>query len=194
MSRLKIQIDFDGICYHWEKTARYMLREVLPNSPYKNDPSLERESTHWNYIEHNVAPEHWKWLWSEGVKLGLFRHGHLWKGTIQAVRRLAELGDVIVVTHRPRSAVLDTLACLAYHNMPISGLHILTDQQKKSSVVTDGFFLDDKPENCIDVNDTGADVWLMDRPWNRHCNWPQRCHSWHEFVQYVWAAKTAGVA
>jgi uncharacterized HAD superfamily protein len=186
--RLRIGIDLDGVCYHWEKTARYMLREILPNSPYKGDPSLERPSTGWDYIEHNVAPEHWKWLWSEGVKLGLFRYGHMFKGTIEAVRKLAQLGDIIVITHRPAAAVPDTLAWLAYQQLPLAGVHILTHQEPKSTVEPCDFFLDDKPENCIDMNDTGAEVWLMDRPWNRHCIWPNRAYSWHNYLSAVWQA------
>jgi uncharacterized HAD superfamily protein len=165
-----------------------MLREILPNSPYKGDPSLERPSTGWDYIEHNVAPEHWKWLWSEGVKLGLFRYGHMFKGTIEAVRKLAQLGDIIVITHRPAAAVPDTLAWLAYQQLPLAGVHILTHQEPKSTVEPCDFFLDDKPENCIDMNDTGAEVWLMDRPWNRHCIWPNRAYSWHNYLSAVWAA------
>jgi uncharacterized HAD superfamily protein len=184
--RLRIGLDIDGVMYHWEKTARYMLREILPNSPYKGDPALERPSTGWNYIEHNVAPEHWKWLWSEGVKLGLFRYGHMFKGTIEAVRHLAELGDIIVITHRPAAAVPDTLAWLAYQQLPLAGVHILTHQEPKSTVEACDFFLDDKPENCIDMNDTGAEVWLMDRPWNQHCNWPNRATSWNHYLAAVW--------
>jgi uncharacterized HAD superfamily protein len=186
--RLRIGIDLDGVCYHWEKTARYMLREILPNSPYKGDPALERPSMGWDYIEHNVAPEHWKWLWSEGVKLGLFRYGHMFKGTIEAVRKLAQLGDIIVITHRPAAAVPDTLAWLAYQQLPLAGVHILTHQEPKSTVEPCDFFLDDKPENCIDMNDTGAEVWLMDRPWNQHCNWPNRAYSWHNYLAAVWQA------
>jgi 5'(3')-deoxyribonucleotidase len=187
--RTPIHLDLDGVCYQWDKTARYMLREVLPNSPYKNDPALLRESTHWDYIEHYIAPEHWRWLWSDGVKLGLFRYGHNFPGTIQAIRKLAELGEIFIITHRPKAAVPDTLAWLAYQNLPIAGVHILTEQQPKSSVVKEGFFLDDKLENCIDVNDTDAEAYMMTRPWNRNSTYPQRVSSWDQFVLTVWEAR-----
>lgn len=167
---MKIGVDIDGVCYNWSKTARYMLREILPDSPYGKDGPLGRESTHWDYISENVEPEHWKWLWNEGVKLGLFRHGHLYPGTIKYIRLLSELGEIIAITHRPRQAVNDTLSWLEFQRLPLSGVHILTDQQPKSTVTPHcDFYIDDKPENCIELlNTTRGKVCLMDREWNQH--------------------------
>jgi uncharacterized HAD superfamily protein len=164
---MRIGVDLDGVLYEWEKTARYMLREVLPNSPYPKDGPLGQTSADWNYIENNVDPEHWGWLWTEGVGLGLFRHGHMFPGTIKYMRMLADLGEVIIITHRPKAAVPDTLAWLGYQQLPLSGIHILTNEEPKSGVKVD-YFIDDKVENCLDVyQNTGATVFLMNRPWNQ---------------------------
>jgi uncharacterized HAD superfamily protein len=166
---MRIGLDIDGVLYSWEKTARYMLREVLPNSPYTKDGPLGHKSTHWNYIQENVSPQDWKWLWNEGVRLGLFRHGHLFPGTIKCVRRLADMGDVVVITHRPKQAVEDTLAWLTYQRLPLAGVHILSGQEPKSSVKPlCNVYIDDKPENCDDLAmRTGASVFIMDREWNQ---------------------------
>jgi uncharacterized HAD superfamily protein len=165
---MRIGLDIDGVMYKWDKTARYMLRDVLPNSPYKE--LLKQESQGWDWIKDNVAPEHWEWLWTEGVRLGLFRYGHLYPGTIQAVRTLAERGhEIVLITHRPKQAVTDTLAWLGMLDLPISGLHLLTNQEPKS-LVRPGceVYLDDKPENVEDLywKADGA-VCLMRRPWNK---------------------------
>lgn len=185
----RIGLDIDGCMYQWDKTARYMLREVLPNSPYKRDGPLGHASLHWDYIMQNVDPAHWKWLWTEGVRLGLFRHGHLFPGAIQAVRALAELGDVVVITHRPKAAVDDTLAWLAFQQLPLSGVHLLTEQEPKSNVQPRcDVYLDDRPENCTDLGEhTYGSVALMDRPWNQGFETPivHRVHSWPEFVMWV---------
>lgn len=183
---MRFGIDIDGVMYQWSKTARYMLREILPNSPYTQDGPLGNESTSWDYIQDNVAPEHWRWLWKEGVQLGLFRHGHLYPGTIKAIRQLAELGDVIAITHRPKSAVPDTMAWLAYQQLPLAGVHILTNQEPKSSVEKCDIYLDDKPANCIDLNDTGGIVFKMARPWNTQFIWPDTVATWPEFMSQVW--------
>jgi uncharacterized HAD superfamily protein len=189
---MRIGVDIDGVMYMWEKTARYMLREILPNSPYKKEGPLGATSDGWDYIQNNVDPAHWKWLWKEGIPLGLFRHGHLYPGTIKAIRRLAELGDVVAITHRPKSAVHDTLAWLAYQNLPLSGLHILTDQEPKSKVEPKcEVYIDDKPENVEDfLRGTNARlVALMSRPWNENfMEWSPRCRrvdNWQQFIDAV---------
>lgn len=164
---MRIGVDIDGVMYHWDKTARYMLREVLPDSPYKD--ALNEPGLYWNHIQDQVSKEHWSWLWSEGVRLGLFRHGHLFKGTIVAMRQLAELGDVIAITHRPKAAVNDTMAWLSYQQLPVSGVHILTNQEAKSGVQHCDAYIDDKPENCEDylLNTKAPIVAMPARPWNR---------------------------
>lgn len=187
---MRIGLDIDGVMYKWDKTARYMLREVLPNSPYKQ--LLTVESKGWDWIKENVAPEHWKWLWNEGVRLGLFRYGHLYPGTIQAVRRLAEIGEVVLITHRPKEAVTDTLAWLGLLNLPIAGLHLLTAGEPKSLVQpTCDVYLDDKPANVEDLakHTTARTVCLMRRPWNFHYRpWPEsirEVYDWSQFVRLV---------
>lgn len=183
MKAKRIGVDVDGVMYQWSKTARYMLREVLPNSPYSKDGPLGIESLSWNYIQENVDPLHWKWLWTEGVRLGLFRHGHLYPGTIQAIRRLADVGDIIIITHRPKAAVVDTMAWLSYQQLPIAGIHVLVNQEPKSTVPQCDVYIDDKPENCEDLEkNTEGRVWMMNRPWNQASAFP-RVYSWQDFEQ-----------
>jgi uncharacterized HAD superfamily protein len=188
---MRIGLDIDGVMYKWDKTARYMLRDVLPNSPYKE--TLQTESQGWNWIKDNVSPEHWEWLWTEGVHLGLFRYGHLYPGTIQAVRRLAEIGDVVLITHRPKMAVTDTLAWLGLLNLPLAGVHLLTNQEPKSLVQPQcDVYLDDKPDNFVDLreNTKAKLVALMRRPWNASfsAGWTNRTtvvKDWAEFIDEV---------
>ena len=188
---MRIGLDIDGCMYQWDKTARYMLREVLPDSPYSHDGPLGRISEHWDYIQKHVTAEHWKWLWTEGVRLGLFRHGHLFPGAVQAARALAEIGDVVAITHRPKAAVSDTLAWLSFQQLPLSGVHLLTGQEPKSTVHPQcDVYLDDKPENCVDLKDhTRGVVAVMSRPWNE--SWVnedyaiKRVYDWPEFVAWV---------
>lgn len=185
---MRIALDIDGVMYMWEKTARYMLREVLPNSPYKE--VLQQESTGWDWIKQQVLPGHWEWLWKQGVELGLFRYGHNYPGTIQAVRELATIGEVILITHRPKVAVNDTLAWLAYQNLPITGVHLLTNQQNKAGVNPKcDVYLDDKPRNCVDLAaGTKGHVFLCRQPWNASWEVPLNIgvvDSWPEFIEKV---------
>lgn len=183
----RIGIDIDGVCYQWTKTARYMLREVLPNSPYTKDGPLGRECTEWDYIKHNVAPKHNTWLWNEGIKLGLFRHGHLFPGTIKALRKLDTLGDLIAVTQRPLRAAEDTYAWIAYHRLPFKEVHILQGEPK-TRIIPCQAFIDDKPENCYDIASAwGWMVAMPDRPWNQGYENAavERIFSWDQFIDMV---------
>lgn len=196
---MRIGIDLDGVCYQWTKTARYMLREILPNSPYTKDGPMGTECTEWDYIKHNVAPEHNKWLWDEGVKLGLFRHGHLFPGTIKALRALDKLGDLVAITQRPTRAINDTMAWIAFHGLPFREVHVLQGQSK-TSVRRCDLYIDDKPENCAELyarweGTRSAAVCLPDRPWNQHFDAPDagcvRTYSWDDFVQIARRIKHA---
>jgi len=189
---MRIGVDIDGVMYKWIKTAHYMLREVMPNSPYKGKNDLlhgdESQVTHFDWTREVVGEVYWEWLFTEGVRLGLFRYGHLYPGTIVAMRELAKLGEIIIITHRPKNAVNDTLAWLAYLDLPIAGVHILTDGEPKSSVHPQcELYIDDKPENVRDLMmHTGATAIAMpDRPWNKqpiaHLG-VHRMYSWGDFI------------
>lgn len=187
---MKLGIDVDGVLYKWSKTARYLLREALPNSPYKvAGHPLHTESTHWGYIEEHVSKAHWRWVWTEGVRLGLFRHGHIIKGAMEGMRALADDGhDLFIITHRPKAAVTDTLQWLAFCDFKLAGVHILTDQQPKSTVKCD-VYVDDKPDNVEDLvaNTDARLVALFDAPWNQGHEEPgvTRVANWAEFVNLV---------
>lgn len=193
---MRIGLDIDGVMYKWDNSARYMMREVLPNSPYRDLPAFKEEAPYWNWLPDNVAPEHWEWLWSEGVRLGLFRYGNLYRGTVQAVRKLATLGEVVLITHRPKQAVRDTLAWLGMLDLPISGLHLLTNMEPKSGVkpLCD-VYLDDKPENVEDLflNTGGKNSCLMRRRWNNMfvplTGSQDEMHDWDDFIRHVEALK-----
>lgn len=168
---MRIGVDIDGVLYHWSKTARYLLREVLPNSPYTKDGPMGKESTYWNYIPDNISKDHWSWLWNEGVAKGMFRNGHLIHGALEGCRALRKAGhQLIIITHRPAPAVNDTLAWLSFQQLDLAGVHIQTSQEPKSSVRPFcDVYIDDKYENCHDLlNNTPARlVCLYDQPWNQ---------------------------
>jgi 5'(3')-deoxyribonucleotidase len=162
---MDLAIDVDGVQYEWDKTARYLMRV------YRGHPVLGpmgRESTSWDYIQQHVSPGDWEWLWTEGVRLGLFRYGHLVQGAVVGLRQLVEEGHRIsAVTHRPPSAVRDTVAWLTLLDLPWTGIHILTNQEPKSAVAAD-VLVDDRIENIQDWEaSTGNLGILFGRAWNK---------------------------
>lgn len=182
---MRLGIDIDGCMYQWDRTARYLLRDEFG---YPKDGPLGQQSQYWDYIKAHVEPAHWNWLWTGGVKAGLFRHGHLYKGTMRTLRALADDGhDLVVITHRPASAVNDTLEWLAFLRLPLAGVHILTNQEPKSEIPCD-IYIDDKPGNITDYLLNTSDVAvLMDRPWNQgyFAADAPRVGTWEEFAGII---------
>lgn len=189
---MDIVVDCDGVLYEWGRTACYMLRE------YKGYTNLARVAPDWDYYERMVEKEDWKWLWNEGVPLGLYRHGHSVKGSLDGIRALKNMGhNLYFVTHRPENGIKDTISWLDHRFggeviYPWSGVHILTSQESKTSVPAD-VYIDDKRENISDVMlNTGAKAVVFDQPWN----WGSlpgdgdagrfaRCKGWPEVIAAI---------
>jgi 5'(3')-deoxyribonucleotidase len=190
MSRARVGLDLDGVVYEWDKTARYMLREVcpVPMTSYVRR-LLEEESRSWDYIEDCVPPAAWNWLWSEGVRLGLFRYGHVVRGAINGVRELSRFADIEVITHRPANAVEDTLGWLSFMKLPLRGVHLLTHQEPKAAVKPAfDLYIEDKPENCNGLSQIGS-VIMFARPWNEGAYLYERVHrveGWPAVLEVAW--------
>ena len=167
----RIGLDLDGVAYDWDKTARYMMRQHYINTGRPVPVELNIPAQSWDWINYAVEPDDWKWLWTEGIAEGLFRYGHIVKGAIEGVQELNELGEVTVITSRPKAAVHDTLVWLStmFDKAPISGLVIQTERdQKKSDVVpVPDVYIDDALHNARDILElTKSEVVLFNQPWN----------------------------
>lgn len=156
MSRLVI--DLDGVCYEWDRTARYMLRT------YKGYDWMVVPSTDWWSIKDSIAPADWDWLWTEGVKRGLFRYGHMVKDTRWALEQLSQKHTITIATSRPPTAVNDTAEWVAlyFKDIPLEGLHI---GENKADLPGD-VLIDDRPSNIQEWNKTGRNALIFDQPWN----------------------------
>lgn len=158
---MKIAVDLDGVCYEWSRTARYMLREYLGL-----DIHGEAQTWDWN-IDEGVSKPDWDWLWSDGVKQGLFRYGHMVKGARLGLESLIRQGHTIeIATHRPANAVNDTLDWLSlyFRDIPVHGIHILSNGEPKSSVACD-LLIDDKMQNATEWVKSGRPALQFMRPW-----------------------------
>lgn len=163
---MKLAIDLDGVVYDWQRTYRYMLRVYRGIAL----PPVADFWFHWNAPDAYTSPEDRKWMWSEGVRLGLFRYGHVETGAIVSLHRLAQAGhELVVVTHRPKQAVNDTLDFCSYLAGDLwkwSGILILTEQESKTVASAD-ILIDDKDQNVIEWAKSGRIAVLFDQPWNR---------------------------
>ena len=164
---MRIGVDLDGVVYEFHRTVRYMLnhyREMdLP-------PADELFKEWW---PREVSKEDWDWVFSEGIKLGLFRYGHMTRGARVGLQALHDAGhDLLIITHRPETAVNDTIdwASLYFRDIPLAGINILSHGEPKYGVKAD-LLIDDKWENVRDwmeqtsITEARRAI-LFDAPWN----------------------------
>jgi 5'(3')-deoxyribonucleotidase len=187
MKTTAVALDLDGVLYEWHRTVRYMMREyqgvMMPDDAWDT----------WDAHKLYYTPEQERWLWSEGVGLGLFRYGHVVKGAIIGMRALQLSGyRLYVVTHRPRNAVPDTIAWLNLLQKPgvvtFDGVAILSDGQPKSTIEAD-ILVDDKPENIQEWHGHGKRAIIYDQQWNRDFQWQDRAMNWAHLTRMLTGGK-----
>lgn len=182
-ARSRLGLDLDGVVYDFHSIARFLLSMRVGYDL----PPVEEIWSSWNGHLMHVSNEDDEWLWDKGVELGLYRHGHVLKGSIEALREIDEMVDIVVITHRPRPARQDTLAWLSFNQIPTSEIHMLHAREPKWKVPCD-FYLDDKLDTVIDIS-THAMMTSMpllwDRPWNRAGGYAPRVRQWSEVVEWI---------
>lgn len=179
---MRIAVDLDGVVYEFQRTFRYMMREYRGIEM----PPVEEFWFAWDSQKQYGTEEDHAWMWSEGVAQGLFRYGHMWQGARIGLQALHDAGhELLVVTHRPESAVTDTLDWVAYHfrDIPLVGCDILSGGQPKTSVKWDAI-VDDKPENVVEALASNRRGLLFNQPWNQkyHIVASERVYGWKGVV------------
>ena len=130
----------------------------------------DREDLEWDHSVWNCGrpDSDWRWLNEPEQVNRVYRHAHLFGGAIEFVDELAKLGDVVIITKRPRAAVNVTMEWLLFNRLPFSEVHVLADVPKSSVRPVCDAYIDDSPEVCGELHGaTNARIILQDRPWNQ---------------------------
>jgi 5'(3')-deoxyribonucleotidase len=161
-ARPRAGIDLDGVLHEWSPTARQILFDKLG--------LVISESQTYNWIKDECArlgkPEAWGWLWREAVP-AMFS-GEPYPGAIDAIHRLQQTHDIVIVTKRPRGAIIPTFRWLALHGIEAVEVIVLTDPTARKSVVECDWYVDDSPEVIEELWRAGKRVYAFDQPWNRN--------------------------
>lgn len=177
---LRIVVDIDGVLFDWDASAR----ELLAHHRNVSVPPFE----HWDFVQDHVSHEDWRFLWNEGIELGLFRNKAPYPNAQKGVERLQQLGHVAFVTSRPYSACRDTFSWLSRY-FDARECHILNGSLKSSVLPQANVYIDDSPQVIGDlIENTDSPIVVFHREWNR--NVPEtdrvvRAHGWEEVVQVV---------
>lgn len=182
---MRINLDLDGVCYAWDKTARYMLRRKLAQEGRPIPVELFSPSPHWHSIEEVVEPADWEWLWDEGVDLGLFRYGHCITGAIEGTEVLGRLGELRIVTARPHRAIQDTYDWIGFMFNRANILDVVFTDDKHE--VDADVYVDDAPHHAVKLHGMGKKIIVFQQPWN-NCIAPDcgiQVSGWPAVVQAV---------
>ena len=176
----RIALDLDGVCYNYSATAVFLLNH------YKGYNLDWTETNSWDWLKEQVSNNDWLWLWSGGVREGLFRYGSLIKGAAEGVKELSKFGKICAVTSRPTSAINDTLEWLAFMKWPVAEVHILSNGENKAQVRPD-LAIDDAPHNIEDYVLSDIPSILFMQKHNRwytgfHDNLMYRAEGWKDVL------------
>lgn len=187
--RPRAGVDLDGVVYQWEPTARGLLHahwgvEISESQTWgwiadrlveRLGPALGKEATSWLYRY-------------EGAAAGLWRLGEPYPDAIEALQRLSVSHDVVIITKRPRVALVDTAEWLLRHGVFPMELIVQPpdDSRPKSSVLCD-WYVDDRGANVDELSEHCPEsrVFLMDRPWNQEPTSGERVFGWLDLLEKV---------
>lgn len=191
---MQLFVDIDGVLLNFEHAFVRWLNERLGLGL-----PADYEAESWDF-EEVLTPEMLRGGWQAFLESPLA--GELLPLVApERFNRLAEGHEVHLVTNFPEPYMDKRLANLQatgfrYHSLHYCGLHGYRElrPQSKAEVIQalrtsrgEGLFVDDHPDNCVDVhrNCPGVEVWLMSRRFNRGFEHPaiRRTDGWAALFQ-----------
>lgn len=180
---MRIGLDLDGVVANFNEAASHTYNEKFGYGfdPFQVPPS-------WNWREDQVKPEHVKWFWGLNIKEHFFyKKVEPFEGAQDFVRSLLGIGDVVVLTSRPRDAWQDTIEWWFLYGFPaVNGFNFFAKGGDKWQVPTN-VIIEDNVEYALEYQDkTNAGIILYDWPYNRHIDVGRsRVHNYTEALNTV---------
>ena len=187
MVEFRVGIDLDGVCSPFEEDLRHFAVEHLGYPEHEvSRGGADDEDTKWDFPVHmwGWTPEQFVEACNAAVDAGVLHlHSDPYPGVVEMFNELRGSGySIHIVTARnfgTRSAH-NTADWLREHDLDYDGLHFL----KEKWVVGTDIHLDDSPATFLSMIDHGSDVYLLDRPWNRHVDArDRRVKTYADFVR-----------
>lgn len=168
----RIGLDLDGVVANWAGAAQKWFNEKFGyHLPMVPPPS-------WDWVEEQVKPHEWRALWDEAVPAGFFYFNvKPFPGAVEFVSALGELGDIVILTNRPKISARDTFEWVdtVFSNNAITGMNVFGSGGKEKAQVFCNVLIDDKPANLVgwlegwqlDASMQQRKAILYDMPYNQ---------------------------
>lgn len=190
---MRIGIDCDDVCCNFQKRFVALLHEMYGR------PTLDTAPIDWEWSNCEVTPSEQKEAWVKAAQTK-----NLWAElealpsfdveTVRLLHAVNILHDVFFVTNRfetPGPSPMKQTKYWFYNHANIIAPNVLIAKDKgpMASVLQLDAFIDDKPQNCIDVLEarSKAMVYLMDSSHNQTFNSARipRVKDLKEFLKFI---------
>lgn len=163
---MRIGLDLDGCVVDWTGSVIHNLNRWRgTNIPEGFQPPS------WDWFKENLSSDDWMWIWRGGCE-GIFAGALPLQGAREFVAEASTLGDIIIMTSRPRIVRGTTYRWWASHGMEPahpSGWNFFDSGFHKHKVQVD-VLIEDNAEYAEDYvmydKNEGSMAILIDRPWN----------------------------
>jgi 5'(3')-deoxyribonucleotidase len=177
---MRLGIDLDGVVadFNGGWTRFY-------NRQYGTELSAA-SVTSWNHIPDLTHFRHMGEFWQWAADLdgaSLFRHLEAFPGAVEALEKLADEHDVVIVTTKPDFAVHDTYEWIAEKRLPTTEVHITEHKWEVDCHI----YLDDGPHVLSGLvrRRPLSLVCRYVRPWNRPVQGAVDVEDWDDFFRVV---------
>lgn len=181
---MKIGIDLDGVIYDY---LRYAKDCVLP---LLKDVELKEEC--YNEVEfyNGASQEEINKAFSQNTEKYLREYFYDKKRLKEYVHRLHEQGhEIFVITARKDNILywgehplsIQDRTRLVLHTLGIKEVFFSSKKSEMYKQLKLDAMIDDAPENFLELNEAGANVWLLDQPYNKEVGTKSRVKSVFEY-------------
>lgn len=163
MKTVRIGLDLDGVIVDWGSNVIRLLNERKGyNIPMQEWPE-------WNWLEHNIKPEDWKWIWShEGVLVEGYATAKPFDGAHKFAKALRALGDIVILTSRPEGTWTASIKWWKQHMFFTPAGYNFFRSGKEKSAVWCHYFVEDNLDNAKSYAANGfTHVFLLDKKYNQ---------------------------
>lgn len=184
-------VDFDDVLFQCN-TAAAKFHNTTYGTSYSRD---DVKTFDWRDVWH-VSPEEEHRRVLEFFATKFHDEAEAVIGAYDALKKLNEAYEVVIVTGRPESARDVTLEWLSKHFLGLyREVHFTSHydsdhskRRKKSDIVKElgiNIFIEDALHFAADVAESGIPVFLIDTPWNQGETPPNvtRVYSWDEILE-----------
>jgi 5'(3')-deoxyribonucleotidase len=123
------------------------------------------------------------WEWVADTRPTIFRSLTTYPGALEALHRLAQDHEIIILSNKPPWAVSDTFCWIGEQGLPTREVHLLRDKW----LVECDIYLDDSPHLLPKLvrHRPGAVICRYARPWNDSVAGTHDIAGWDQFVEFV---------